>query len=166
MKNLTIVRHAKSSWASATLDDFQRPLNERGLRDSVTMAKRLLAHHLLPQHIVSSPALRAITTAQRLADILGLSASAISTDSTIYEASNDTLHDVVWGLSDEYDDIMLVGHNPGLSDLLRSLSAGMVDELVTCAVVRLQFDCDAWHNIDLHAGKVQFSDYPKSHKEG
>ncbi len=165
MKHLTLVRHAKAASGSPGQDDFQRPLNERGLRDSVTMAQRLLAHDLAPQHIVSSPALRAVTTAQIFADTLGMPSSSLTTDRTIYEASSAALYDVVWGVSDDYRSIMLVGHNPGLSDLLCLLSAQTFADLATCAVVILQFDCQGWHQVDPYTARVRLNDFP-SNKSG
>jgi len=162
MKQLTIVRHAKAGWGDATLSDFQRPLNERGLKDSVTMAQRLLAQGLVPQCLVTSPALRALTTAQQFAETLSLASSAFTTDKNIYEASNDRLHDVVWGLDDRYDDIMLVGHNPGLSDLVRSLVSAGIDELSTCEIIVVQFDCEQWHEIGPGSGRISFNDLPRN----
>ena len=162
MKTLSIVRHAKSSWDSPELDDFDRPLNKRGKRDSVMMGERLLVQQRLPQRIVCSPALRAITTAKRMAKAMRLDQSLISTDSALYEADCDTLYDCVWSFDDDCDDMMLVGHNPGLSDLAQSLCRKNVAPLVTCAIIMLRFDCDAWHKIVPHSGEPVLSDFPKS----
>lgn len=162
MKTLTLVRHAKSSWDLHDLDDFDRPLNKRGLRDSITMGERLFARGDVPQHIVSSPALRALTTAQRLARAMQMNAGVISTEASIYEASCDSLYDCIWALDENYDDIMLVGHNPGISTLAESLLATGIEPFVTCALAKLSFGCEAWSEIIPNSGILAFSDFPKN----
>ncbi len=162
MKTLTLARHAKSSWDIDGLDDFDRPLNNRGLRDSINMGERLLARGYVPQHIVSSPALRAITTAQRLSQAMQMTEQAITTEATIYEASSDRLYDCIWGLDERYEDIMLVGHNPGMSVLAESLLTTSIAPFVTCAMARLSFDCQGWSEIIPNSARLEFSDYPKS----
>lgn len=161
MKRLTIVRHAKSSWDSPQLSDFERPLNKRGRRDSIDMGERLLAAGFKPQAIVTSPAVRALTTAQRLAAAMGLPTDSIITERAIYEASCDALLDSLWGFDDRYDDLMLIGHNPGLSAFANALASKPIDPLVTCAVVVLRFERESWHTIIPSEGKLLHYDYPK-----
>ncbi len=161
MKQLMVVRHAKAGWGDPSLADFQRPLNERGISDSLVMAQHLLDKSIVPHYIVSSPALRALTTAKQFAKTLGIKTAGFATDKCIYEANSDTLLDIVWGLDDRHDKIMLVGHNPGLSDMVRLLVAQNVDELSTCEVIAIQFDCDQWQKIDLRSGTTFFNVTPQ-----
>ncbi|MBL1294275.1 MAG: histidine phosphatase family protein [Thiotrichales bacterium] len=161
MKQLMIVRHAKAGWGDPGLADFQRPLNKRGVSDSLVMAQHLLDKSIVPQYIVSSPALRALTTAKQFAKTLGIKTADFATDKCIYEANSNTLLDVVWGLDDRHDKIMLVGHNPGLFDMVRSLVAQNIDELSTCEVIAIQFDCDQWHKIDSRSGATFFNAAPQ-----
>ena len=102
MKTLTIIRHAKSSWEQEGLSDFERPLNERGRRDAPVMAARLKQAVGQPELLVSSPALRAITTARVFADVLGISKDSIQLQSRIYEASVGTLLQIIQGFDDQY----------------------------------------------------------------
>lgn len=161
MKKLIVVRHAKASLGEPGIRDFQRPLSERGVNDSALMAHHLLDKKIIPECIVSSPALRAYTTAKQFAKTLSVKDSNFNTERDIYEASCDALLDTVWGLDDAYDQIMLVGHNPGLSDLIRCLVTGHGNELSTCEISVIQFACDQWHQVDLHSGSVFFSASPK-----
>lgn len=161
MKQLIVVRHAKAGWGDLSLGDFQRPLNERGVSDSSVVAQHLLDQAIIPQYIVSSPALRALTTAKQFAKTLNINAADFVTDKRIYEASCDTLLDVIWGLDEHYDKIMIVGHNPGLSDMIRSLVSQNIDELSTCEVTAIQFDREQWQHVDLRSGTTYFSAAPQ-----
>jgi phosphohistidine phosphatase len=158
MKKLMLVRHAKSDWGDNQLNDFDRPLNNRGLKTAPEMAARLLKKDLIPQHIISSPALRAKTTAYIFADALGLPTPA--EDRTIYEANYTTLLNVVNRIPDEYDFVAIFGHNPGLSDLVYGLCGDMVD-MPTCAIVVIRFNVDSWAEISGDTGRVEYYDTPK-----
>src|SRR5690554_5296197 len=112
-KELYIVRHAKSDW-SFELKDFDRPLSARGFRDAPTMAARLLASSPGIGCLVSSPAKRAITTAQIFAEVLGIPIKDIISRASIYEAGVEALLDVVNTMDDSFAAVALFGHNPGL----------------------------------------------------
>ncbi|MBC7913981.1 MAG: histidine phosphatase family protein, partial [Pyrinomonadaceae bacterium] len=103
MKQLLIVRHAKSDWNTDASSDFDRPLNKRGARDAPEMAERLLKKHIIPQLIVSSPALRALTTAKYFADVFNIDKKLIQTEPSIYEASATTLLSVVNKLDNRFN---------------------------------------------------------------
>lgn len=150
MRRLILVRHAKSSRDDPTLADRDRPLNERGLRDAPKMGERLAKRGLRPELIVSSPALRALTTAQLMAKALGCDPNAIVLNERVYAATSETLLEVVRALGDEPKCAMLVGHNPELSELVRRWSSD-IDELPTCAVVDLRFDIKSWSKLSAKA---------------
>ena len=159
MKKLMLVRHAKSDWGDAQLADFDRPLNYRGLKSAPEMALRLLKKGVVPQYLVSSPALRAKTTAQIFADTLGL--TELDYERSIYEARYADLLKVINELPDDYDFIALFGHNPGMSDLLYGLTGDMAD-MPTCAVAVVSFNVSEWKMVSGDLGKVTYYDYPKS----
>lgn len=162
MKTLYIIRHAKSSWENPLLDDFSRPLNDRGKRDAPRMAKRLKEKKIKPDLLLSSPARRALATAKRMAEGLDVSSSKIKTDAALYHASVNTLFETLSQLKDKYDHVMLFGHNPGLTDFVNELLPLAVDNLPTCAVVACSFDIDTWADLKSKKGKLLFYDFPKS----
>ncbi len=118
---LLILRHAKSSWNSSADTDFERPLAERGERDAPRMGQWLNRKHLKPDHVVSSPAERARQTTLRVCKELGVKKKKITWDDRIYGSSTPQLLKVLSVIPARADTVMLVGHNPGLEDLLTYL---------------------------------------------
>ena len=161
MRLLTLVRHAKSSWDYEELSDFERPLNERGRRDAPQMAQR--ANKLLgrPDRLVSSPALRAITTAHVFAESMGLALEEIVLQPRIYEATPQTLVQILRLLDDADPHVMLFGHNPGFSQLANLLAPCPFDEMPTCAVVQLALDIAQWRDAAPGQGKLRHYLFPK-----
>lgn len=160
---LTLVRHAKSSWKNDDLKDFERPLNSRGLKNAPEMGKRLLEKGYAVDRITSSPAARAIATAEIIASELGFNIKKIEKNAQIYEASLATLIDLVSCLDNNCHRVMLVGHNPGFTVLCNYLSNANIDNMPTCSVAQIQFDTDGWESITDHSGKLLEFDYPKKH---
>jgi len=112
MKQLTLIRHAKSSWSDPSLGDFDRPLNARGLEDAPRMGAYLKANGCPPvDQIVSSPALRARTTAKLIAEKLGMTNELIVLEPCIYEATLHRLFKLIGALDDAHPHVMLFGHN-------------------------------------------------------
>jgi phosphohistidine phosphatase len=158
---LTLVRHAKSSWNDPGLDDFMRPLNDRGRRDAPEMGRRLRQGGVQPALIVSSPAKRAIKTARIIAGELDIHEADIVENPGIYEATAAELLELVQGLPDITRDVMLVGHNPGLADLALFFLRSGIDDIPTCGVVRLAFDAQHWRDISMQRASLLLFDYPK-----
>lgn len=146
MKTLLLVRHAKSSWGDAGLPDFQRPLSERGQHDAPMMGERLARRGAQPERWLTSPAVRARMTAEILGGMLGRARADIDVDGRLYGATLNTLLDVTHTLDDKLQVAMLVGHNPGLSELAHRLSAP-ITHLPTCAVAEFTFEVDSWSRI-------------------
>jgi len=159
MKKLIIIRHAKSDWQDTTLDDFDRPLNERGMQDAPFIGKFLKEKGLLPDLIISSPALRAITTAEIIAKEVEYT-KAIVPNQYIYEAYVNTLQEIVSFIYDENDTVYLIGHNPGVSALAYMLS-DMKESIPTCAVVEIDFECDSWMDVSKENAALVSYDFPK-----
>ncbi len=164
MKTLYLIRHAKSSWEATDIEDFERPLNERGKRDSPRMGKRLKEKDIHPDLILSSPAKRALSTAKKIAKILSYPKENIKTDRKLYHADEDTILAVTQNLKDKFNTVMLFGHNPGLTDFVNTLMDGEfdIDNVPTCGVVAFTFGMDSWKDLTWGKGKLLFFDYPKS----
>lgn len=159
-KHLFVIRHAKSDW-SFDVSDFDRPLNARGFKNAPQMAIRLASHTVQPQQLVSSPAKRAITTAQIFAEHLAVPVSDIQTDNRIYEALPDTLLQVINELSDDYSSVALFGHNPGITLLANYLANGDIYNVPTCGIVHIRFDdIDDWASVSGGTGINAWFVYP------
>ena len=149
MKTLFLVRHAKSSWDEATLPDKERPLNDRGLRDAPRVGTRLAKRDVKPDLILSSPARRALTTAEIIAGKLGYKVGDIVVDERLYAAAPDDLLEVISGLGHKPKRVMLFGHNPGLTELANRLSSE-ITHMPTCAVAEFAFDIKSWSDVGSH----------------
>jgi phosphohistidine phosphatase len=164
VKTLTILRHAKSSWDHPDLVDFDRPLNRRGNRDAPTMGQRMKAAGIRPSLIVSSPAVRAWTTAKLVAAELTYPVEFLQREGDLYHAGTDRLFDVISRQDEGFNSIVLVGHNPGLTDLANKLIPGLTSNLPTAGFVSVLVDTDTW---DLHgrrSAELIAYDYPKRRK--
>jgi phosphohistidine phosphatase len=160
-KTLFLVRHAKSSWKEPGLDDMKRPLNPRGKEEAPKMGKHLSDYSVKPELITSSPAVRALKTAEKIAKELGFKKSDVLVNEEIYTFNGGSLMDVVKGFDDKYGSVMLVGHNPAITAFANELSGAGIDNIPTCGVVLLEFDHDRWKDIEKGSGKVLEYDYPK-----
>lgn len=153
MKTLYLMRHAKSSWDDASLSDFERPLNDRGLRAAPFMGKLMQEKGFEPAVMLSSPAERAKRTAMLVKDASGLS-HEIQFDDRIYEASPHTLAQVASDIDDANTSAMLVGHNPGIEGFIRYLT-GSLEPMPTAAMAVIDLSIDKWSEISDGCGDVQ-----------
>jgi len=156
---LILMRHGKSDWSSPGQADFDRPLAKKGVKAVPKMAAWLRDHDFLPDRILSSPALRARQTTERLAAAIGFDAGAISWDERIYNASLAELLEVVGAIGGEGGCVLLVGHNPGFDDLLEHLSASPPprndeDKLLTTAALAVLDYGDAEFSTDAGSGTL------------
>ena len=145
MKTVLIMRHAKSSWKDAGLLDHDRPLNKRGKRDAPRVGRLILQQGLVPELIVSSTAKRARSTSKRVAKACGYIAE-IRLTPHFYHAPAGTYIEVLNHLSDDYRRVMVVGHNPGMEELVARLgrSCGMP----TAALANVSLPIDQWREFD------------------
>ncbi|MEW6356007.1 MAG: histidine phosphatase family protein [Planctomycetota bacterium] len=165
MKTLYLVRHAKSSWESTGLADVDRPLNKRGEKDAPLMGKVMKKAGIKPDVILSSPAVRAIATAQVIAGKIGYPEEEIIEDDGLYRAEVDGLLEVIRGIEDRRKSAMIFGHNPELHELAEALTDTTIDKLPTCAVVCIEFDVDAWARVARGGGACKSLDFPKKHRK-
>lgn len=161
MKTLTIVRHAKSSWSDSGLSDRKRPLNRRGERDAPVMGERILNHGIRPSLIVASPATRAWTTAKIVAAAINYPREFLQKEDRLYLASLDEILDVVVAQDNGFNNLMLVGHNPGLTDFANFLVPGLTNNLPTAGVVSVEIERDDWSLYERPAAKLLVHDWPK-----
>jgi phosphohistidine phosphatase len=162
-RRLILLRHAKSSWDDGDLDDVDRPLAERGERDAPLMAERLLRLSPGPTRILTSHAARAQRTAQLVATVFGVAQDEIKTARALYLAAPQDVLAVIARQPPEPTQLIVVGHNPGITELANQLAADFtIDDMPTAAVVALDFTARAWAPLAPGTGRLAFYDFPKN----
>jgi phosphohistidine phosphatase len=161
MKTLTIFRHAKSSWDFPDLTDHDRPLNKRGERDAPVMAERLQTAGIRPSLILSSPAVRAWRTAKILARQIGYPVEFLQREPGLYHAGVNKLLDVIAVQDDGFNNIVIVGHNPGLTDLANELEPGLTSNIPTAGFVALRVETGDWDLRRRGSVELMAFEYPK-----
>lgn len=163
MKTLYLLRHAKSSWSFDDLSDHDRPLNGRGRDDAPRMGQALHKRGIVPDAVLASSAVRALTTAVLVTRELGYPHDKIRVEPAIYQAGVPGLLEIVRGLPAGAASVLLVGHNPGFTDLANMLSpASPIAELPTAGVVCLRFEVESWADVARENAEFYFFDYPKN----
>lgn len=146
MKTLLILRHAKSSWKDESLPDHDRPLNKRGLKDAPRMGQLLRQEELLPDLILCSTAQRAHKTAELVVEESGYDGELrLSRD--LYAFDAEAYLEALAGLEDEYERVMLVGHNPGMEELLEALTGGF-ERMPTAALAQVDLPIEHWNELE------------------
>ncbi len=161
MKTLTILRHAKSSWRNSGLSDHDRPLNKRGERDVPIMATRILQAGIRPSLILTSPAIRAWTTAKVIAAKISYPIEFLQRDERLYHAGVRRIIDILAEQDIGFNSIMIVGHNPGFTDFANYLVPGLTHNIPTCGVVSVTVDSDDWNLKANKDAELVTYDYPK-----
>ena len=159
MKTLLLLRHAKSSWADATLRDFDRPLNSRGRDAAERIGKHVAAQNLGPAVVICSPALRARETAQILLQTSRLAAQ-VRFDERIYEASLSDLLHIVSDIPKGQDVVIMIGHNPGFEQLLSFLT-NESRRMPTCALAKIKLQVERWKDVRTGEGSLEWFIAPR-----
>jgi phosphohistidine phosphatase len=146
MKSVLLLRHAKSSWKHSELADHDRPLNNRGKRDAPLIGRLLKKEDLVPEIIISSTATRARSTAEAVAKASGYRGEIVL-DKSLYAAGPIAYLNVMHHLSNEYVRALIIGHNPGLEELVEMLT-GEIHPMPTCSLAHVKFRVDKWSEID------------------
>lgn len=160
MKTLYVLRHAKSDWGDESLPDFERPLNHRGRKAAKAVGHEMAGRGIRPDLVIASPAVRAKETVERMLHGYG-AGLPVTEDRRIYEAATGTLVEIVRGVSDDADRVMIVGHNPGLQELVVALSepSALRDEAAqkfpTGALAEIRFSIDRWSELVRGTGQLQ-----------
>ncbi len=162
MKTLILIRHAKSSWADHDLSDFDRPLNERGLRDTPRMGKRFKEKGITPDKLITSPANRALTTCTLFAETIEFPKQNIKTEERLYHADEEEILDIVQNLKEPDDVVILFGHNPGFTDFVNRLMNIRIDNVPTCGIVACKLPVKEWKDVSWQSGQLLFFDFPKN----
>lgn len=165
MKRIFLIRHAKSDWHVLNLPDFERPLNERGKRDAPIIFTHFKNKEFKIDLIISSPAKRAITTAEYLMDALSIPKEKIIRKYEIYNAHFHELLEIIKNVDERYENIVLVGHNPGLTMLNNFLSNTAVDYLPTCSISGIELNINNWKEVREGVGKTLVYLFTKMLKE-
>ena len=147
MKTLLVLRHAKSSWDDAALDDHERPLNKRGRRDAPRMGELVREHGLIPDVVISSDAVRARLTAEAVIEAARY-AGAILLDRRLYLAGPADILSLLRTVGEKAETVMIVGHNPGLEELVAQLTGDWQD-LPTAALAQIVLPIDRWRDLSL-----------------
>jgi phosphohistidine phosphatase len=163
MKTLHLVRHAKSSWDNPQLSDFKRPLNDRGLRDAPNMG-RVIKEKIRGQvQLISSPAIRAITTARLMSEQLDMSSHQIETHPNLYHGEPGSMLYVLSKISDKFHEIVLFGHNPGLTDFGNELQHDeFIENIPTAGILGIGLNIHSWAELSKRPiGELLYFDFPK-----
>jgi phosphohistidine phosphatase len=162
MKRIILVRHAKSDWGEHNVDDHDRPLNSRGKKDAPLMAKQVFSNTACPDLIITSSALRAVTTAKIFAKECNYPESKIDVRKELYSASWQSCVNIINAISDaDCRSVMIFGHNPFITELADRLTRQSFGNLPTCGVVAIDSNVASWAEISTGLGKLAFFEYPK-----
>lgn len=161
MKTIYVIRHAKSSWNMIDIPDEQRPLLEKGKKRTGKVIDYLNENHIRVDYIISSHAVRAHETAKILAQALKYPIENIKIDSNIYHANSNTILNQFYDLPDRFNSVMIVGHNPSLTDFVNLFLDSPIENLPTSGVVSFSFTTDEWGKVSVSHRKTNFILFPK-----
>ena len=160
MKNLYLIRHAKSEWKSNYKNDFDRALNKRGKKAVLTMGNVLKEKKIIPDLILSSSAKRAKLTAKGLAQEIGYNGTIKFID-TFYLAEPAIILKYIQEVDDIIDTLFLVGHNPEITQLGNIMTDNYIDNVPTLGIVAIELPIEHWRKLKTEDGKIKFFIYPK-----
>lgn len=163
MKTIYLVRHAKSSWEDLSLMDIERPLNKRGLRDAPFMGKLLKAKNVQPDFLISSPAVRAQTTAKLFALEIGYDLNKIVTKDLLYYNTSQDILQYFNSLPDAATEIVVFGHNPMITDIANLFSSDYIPNVPTCGILKLVSTSKSWVLFKKETVTLTDFHYPKQH---
>lgn len=164
MKTLYLIRHAKSDRSDETLSDYDRPLSKRGMKDAPLMGSHLADKGIHPDLIISSPALRAKTTALTIAEALSYSPDAIRFEHDLYACDAQTILSLIRGVSDDIDTLFVFGHNPEFTECANLITGGDIDNIPTCGVVEMRLITDNWKSIGENSAELRRFEFPKKYR--
>jgi phosphohistidine phosphatase len=162
MKQLFIIRHAKSSWDIGVLNDFDRGLNQRGHTDAPIMAKRLINRNIAINLFVSSTAKRALTTATYFAEAYHKVEKDILKVDDLYHAMPAIFYKTIADLNNQFSNVALFSHNPGITEFVNELTKTQIDDMPTCSVFAVNVHTNSWADFKSAKKEFLFFDYPKA----
>lgn len=162
-KTLLLIRHAKSSWDIGSLNDFERPLNDRGKKDAPAMAKRLLHKKINIDAFVSSPAKRAKKTAELFSKEYGKAEEDIVFVTKLYHASPEIFLEVIEELDNRFNTVAIFSHNMGITEFANTLVKDLqIDNMPTCSIFAVTINASKWSDFKNEKRNFLFFDYPKN----
>ena len=162
MKRILIIRHAKSSWAEIGQRDFDRPLNERGLRDAPEMAKRLIQRNITIDLFVNSAANRALTTTRLMMKEMKMGDDQLIVKPELYHAPPSVILSSIQQCDDKYHTIAVVCHNPGITMFANMIEGLSIDNVPTCGVLVLTTSVVTWRQTSIENMRYDYFDYPRN----
>lgn len=158
------IRHAKSSWDDPLMNDFDRPLNERGKKDAPQMAGYLLNKMVPIDSFISSPAKRARKTAALFAKEFGIAEDVIQLKSELYLPDDNAFLHTIETTFDKFSHLAIFSHNPGITNFVNTLTTQIrVDDMPTCGIFGIKTPADHWKDFKNAEKEFWFFDYPKNH---
>lgn len=162
MKSVLLVRHAKSSWDTPGVPDFERPLNDRGKHDAPYMAKRLLAKEISIDSFISSPAKRAKKTAALFAAEYGIGKEQVILIPELYQSSPAIFFSAISNAPPTANHIAIFAHNPNITEFANLISSTTIDDMPTCSIFAVKADIKQWPEFENAEKEFWFFDYPKA----
>jgi len=160
MKQLLLIRHAKSSWADSSQKDIDRPLNDRGHKDAPKMAERLINKKVKIEGFCSSPAKRALATCMYFIKAYDKKEKNIIEVSQLYEPRVENFYNTIKEADNDFDTIAIFSHNPGITAFVNELTNVHVDDMPTCAIFAVKADIKKWSEFEEGEKLFWFFDYP------
>lgn len=161
MKQLILIRHAKSSWDEPQLKDFDRPLNKRGKRDGPVMAELLHKKRIRPDHILVSDAARTRETASYFIKEFQLDLSLVTYSKELYHAYPETILELIQSVDDDIDTLFVICHNPGITYLANEFDGPTIYNIPTCGICAIELDIQSWEYLSPKQGVLKEFWYPK-----
>jgi len=161
MKQLLLIRHAKSSWDDPSQNDFDRPLNKRGNKDAPLMAERLSDKKINIDAFLSSPAKRALDTCIYFAKEFDVKKKEIIQVDGLYNPQIENFYKVISEVDNSHDIIALFSHNPGITEFANELTSVHIDDMPTCSVFAVKVDIKNWDEFTEGEKLFWFFEYPK-----
>ncbi len=164
MKRIIIVRHSKSSWENLSIDDYDRPLNDRGKKDAEWMSNVFRTKLPPIDHIISSGAKRAIETVSLMLQNQ-MNVFSFEIDDNLYIAEASAIENVISGINNVHSTILICGHNPGLTEFINEKTMHTIDDIPTSCFVMIEIEMKDWTEIYHQKGTIKFYEYPKMLKD-
>lgn len=161
MKTLLIARHAKSSWKFENIKDIDRSLKESGIQNAYEISSKLDELKIIPDQIITSPAIRAFHTARIFAEILGVEGTNIKIENNLYETTTNSIFKLLKKISNTKNCIAIFGHNPTFTELAFNLVPDFHFDMPTCSVAVINFEIDSWSKIEPTEGILKEFIFPE-----
>ena len=162
MKKLIIIRHSKSSWKDLSLTDFNRPLNGRGKSDGPLMADYLKIKFNKIDYLHSSSSVRTFETSKYF--IKQIEFEKVEYDDSLYHCSATSILNMITSYSDNYQSVMIIAHNPGLTNLINNITNISLDNLPTTGLAEIEFNINSWSDISYENSNLVDLKFPKQLK--